>query len=371
MKAIVLEKKDSTPLYHDARLTEVPVPTPTEDGQALVKMDAVAFNHREVWIRKGQYPGIKFGAILGADGVGKVVNVKSGARKDLVKGDRVLLMPSVGWNADPRGPEDASYSILGGGREPGVFAEYALVHENNLVKAPDHLSDAEAAALPLAGLTAWRAVFTKGQVRSGQNVLITGIGGGVALFALAFCVAAGANVFVTSSDDSKIVKAVSLGAKGGINYRDETWGKKIMSVTGNEFLDTVIDGAGGAGMRHYMAALRPGGVIVSYGMTTGPKVDFTMSAVLKNIEIRGSTMGSRDEFHDMVSFVQEHKIKPVVSRVWQGLEFSEEAFETMRSGKQFGKLHQMLRGREIHGCMTHTLLSATRKSEGPIVVGGA
>ncbi|KAF9159626.1 hypothetical protein DFQ26_006329 [Actinomortierella ambigua] len=385
MKAIVLEKKDSTPLYHDARLTEVPVPTPTEDGQALVKMDAVAFNHREVWIRKGQYPlqglyvsvffdkamylfyavysekglchhnddglvecdpyeGIKFGAILGADGVGKVVNVKSGARKDLVKGDRVLLMPSVGWNADPRGPEDASYSILGGGREPGVFAEYALVHENNLVKAPDHLSDAEAAALPLAGLTAWRAVFTKGQVRSGQNVLITGIGGGVALFALAFCVAAGANVFVTSSDDSKIVKAVSLGAKGGINYRDETWGKKIMSVTGHEFLDTVIDGAGGAGMRHYMAALRPGGVIVSYGMTTGPKVDFTMSAVLKNIEIRGSTMGSRDEFHDMVSFVHEHKIKPVVSRVWQGLEFSEEAFETMRSGKQFGKLVLTLHG---------------------------
>ncbi|KAF9975570.1 hypothetical protein BGZ73_000783 [Actinomortierella ambigua] len=344
MKAIVLEKKDSTPLYHDARLSEVPTPFPTKDGQALVKIDAVAFNHREVWIRKGQYPGIKFGAILGADGVGTVVDVKAGVRKDLAKGDRVLLMPSVGWNADPRGPEDASYSILGGGREPGVFAEYALAHEDDLVKAPGHLSDTEAASLPLAGLTAWRAVFTKGQVCSGQNVLITGIGGGVALFALAFSVAVGANVFVTSSDDSKIIKAVSLGAKGGVNYKDETWGKKILSVTGGELLDVVIDGAGGAGMRHYTSALRPGGVIVSYGMTTGPKVDFTMSAVLKNIEIRGSTMGSREEFRNMVSFVDKHKIKPVVSQVWQGLEFSEEAFETMRSGKQFGKLVLTLHG---------------------------
>ncbi|KAG0228198.1 hypothetical protein BGW41_003517 [Actinomortierella wolfii] len=338
MKAIILEKKESSPPYHDAILREVPTPTPTKDGQALVKMNAVAFNHREVWIRKGMYPGIKFGSILGADGVGRVVDLKPGVRKDLCKGDRVLVMPSVGWHNDPLGPEDASYSILGGGREPGLFAEYALAHEDDLIKAPDHLSDAEAAALPLAGLTAWRAVFTKGRIQAGQNVLVTGIGGGVALFALAFSAAAGANVYVTSSDDTKIIKALGLGAKGGVNYKDETWGKKLTSITNGELFDVVIDGAGGAGMRYYVSALRPGGIIVSYGMTTGPKVDFTMSAVLKNIEIRGSTMGSRKEFREMVSFVDKHKIKPVVSQVWQGLEHSEDAFETMRNGKQFGKL---------------------------------
>ncbi|KAG0340050.1 hypothetical protein BG005_003314 [Podila minutissima] len=246
-------------------------------------------------------------------------------------------MPSVGWTKDPRGPEE-DYYILGGGPAPGLFSEHFVAQQDDLFKVPNHLTDAEAAALPLAGLTAWRAVFTKGQVRQGQNVLITGIGGGVALMALLFCVAVGANVYVNSSDDAKILKAIELGAQGGVNYKADKWDSQLQNLTHGEPFDVVIDGAGGDGFKAFTKLLRMGGIIVSYGMAVKSEVDYTMAAVLRNIEVRGSTMGSRVEFGEMVDFVAKHKIKPVVSQVWPGLEFAEEAFNVIRTGTQFGKL---------------------------------
>ncbi|KAK3825342.1 MAG: hypothetical protein J3Q66DRAFT_294179 [Benniella sp.] len=337
MKALIVEKKDAKPTYHDAKVVDIPKPESLEDDQALLEMNAVSFNHRELWIRKGQYPGIVFGSVLGADGVGKIVDIKDGGSSKFKLGDRVVINPSTGWIKDPRGPEEAYY-ILGGGHASGVFSDYFVAPLVEIFKAPDHLTDAEAAALPLGGLTAYRAVFTKGQVTQDQNVLITGIGGGVALLALAFCVAAGANVYVTSSEESKIQKAVRLGAKGGVNYKEEKWGVNLQKLAGGEMFDVVIDGAGGDGVKTFTRILRLGGIIVSYGMTVKPQVDYTMAAVLRNIEIRGSTMGSRLEFEQMLEFVTKHKIKPVVSQVWQGLESAEEAFETMKKGSQFGKL---------------------------------
>ncbi|KAF9429548.1 hypothetical protein BGZ94_010318 [Podila epigama] len=342
MKALVVEKSSSsvTPVYHDAKLVDLPKPTQLQENEALLEVNAVSFNHRELWIRKGQYPGIVFGSVLGADGVGRIAELKGPSRHHV--GDRVIVMPSVGWYKDPRGPEDAYY-ILGGGHAPGIFAEYYVAQHDDIFKAPEHLTDAEAAALPLAGLTAYRAVFTKGQVTKGQNVLITGIGGGVALMALSLCVAAGANVYVTSSDDEKIAKAVRLGAKGGVNYKNDKWGAKLRELAEGAFLDVVIDGAGGDGAKTFVQLLRTGGIIVSYGMTVKPKVDFAMTAVLKNIEIRGSTMGSREEFQQMLAFVSKYKIKPVVSDVWQGLESAEHAFDTLKKGSQFGKLVLVLK----------------------------
>ncbi|KAG0281279.1 hypothetical protein BGZ96_001192 [Linnemannia gamsii] len=336
MKAVIIEKTNFEPTYHNAKLTDIPKPELTEDGEALLDIHAVSFNHREYWIRKGQYPGIVFGSVLGADGVGRIAEVKGNSSKHQV-GDRVVVMPSTGWTKDPRGPEEAYY-ILGGGHAQGIFSEHFVAQQDDLFKVPDHLTDAEAAALPLAGVTAWRAVFTKGQVREGQNVLITGIGGGVALLALSFCVAAGANVYVTSSDDAKILKAVKLGAQGGVNYKADKWGSHLQNLTHGEPFDVVIDGAGGDGVKVFTQILRLGGIIVSYGMTVKPKVDYTMAAVLRNIEIRGSTMGSRAEFDEMIKFVEKHKVKPVVSQVWPGLEFAEEAFNVMKAGTQFGKL---------------------------------
>ncbi|KAF9924882.1 hypothetical protein BGZ67_009027 [Mortierella alpina] len=336
MKAIIVEETNFEPTYHNAKLVDLPKPELKEDGQALLDVHAVAFNHREVWIRKGVYPVIVFDSIMGADGVGRIAELKGNSSKHKV-GDRVVVMPSIGWTKDPRGPEGDHY-ILGGGPAPGLFSEHYVGQQDDLFKVPDHLTDAEAAALPLAGLTAWRAVFTKGQVREGQNVLITGIGGGVALMTLLFCVAAGANVYVNSSDDAKIRKAIELGARGGVNYKSDKWVSQLQDLTHGEPFDVVIDGAGGPAFKAFSNLLRQGGIIVSYGMTVNFEVDYDMIAVLRNIEVRGSTMGSRFEFGEMVDFVGKHKIKPVVSHVWPGLESAEEAFNVIKAGAQFGKV---------------------------------
>ncbi|CAI2166874.1 9341_t:CDS:2 [Funneliformis geosporum] len=318
MKALVLQKgvKNEESIYHDVILREVPVPTlnPNND-EVLIKLQAVSFNHREVWIRKGLYPGIQFNSILGSDGVGIVQATSRNEFSHLV-GQKVVINPGFGWEKDPKGPE-SKYAILGLLPLPGTFAEYVIIPRAEIFPVPKHLSSAEAAALPLAG----------------ENVLITGIGGGVALTVLNFVSKIGANAYVTSSDESKIKKAIEqLGAKGGVNYREDEWPKMLKNLLPNDrpFLDSVIDGAGGEIASQTVKILRPGGIISCYGMTSVPAIKFPMSAVLKNIELKGSTMGSREEFEKMLNFVKEKKIKPMISGVWQGFENTPEIFEIMK-----------------------------------------
>ncbi|RUP49857.1 hypothetical protein BC936DRAFT_141207 [Jimgerdemannia flammicorona] len=336
MLAVILQQNPppgETSYKHSVSVENLPIPK-IEAGQVLVKLQAAAYNHRDEFIRNGLYPGIQFGSTLGSDGVGIVVD-----GDDELTDQRVIICPGVGWEKDPRGPE-GKYRILGLLPLPGTFAEYIVVPRKDVFPAPAHLSIAEAAALPLAGLTAWRATFTKANVQSGDYVLITGIGGGVALTALQFAVSVGANVYVTSSDDNKIKRAVELGAKGGVNYKNDAWPNHLRSLLGSNLLHSIIDGAGGPLHPKYPALMRLGGIISVYGMTVAPQVTFTMSAVLKNVDLKGSTMGSRAEFEQMVRFVNEHRIRPIVSGVWKGLtkENVEAAYEVMRNGKQFGKL---------------------------------
>jgi len=219
------------------------------------------------------------------------------------------------------------------------------VKQSELEEAPSHLTDVEAAAVPLTGLTAWRAVMVKcgsNNVGPGKNVLVTGIGGGVALKALAFAKAAGANVYVTSGSKEKIEKAKELGATGGVNYKEEGWDKKLLGMltTEKKQFDAIVDGAGGDIVEKSARLLKAGGVLAVYGMTTGPKAPFLMQAVLKNIEVKGSTMGSRKEFTDMIDFIKKTKAKPVVSNVAHGLDLDaiNALFEEMKKGSQFGKL---------------------------------
>ncbi|RIA92932.1 hypothetical protein C1645_691185 [Glomus cerebriforme] len=342
MKALVLQKgaKDNDKFKHSIVLSEVPIPTLNPDNDdVLIKLQAAAFNHRDVWIRKGLYPGLQFDSVLGSDGVG-IVQATSRAEFSYLAGQQVVINPGFGWEKDPKGPEN-KYAILGLLPLPGTFAEYIVIPRAEIFPVPEHLSIAEAAALPLAGLTAFRATFTKANVQPGDNVLITGIGGGVALAALNFVSSIGANAYVTSSDESKIKKAIEkLGAKGGINYKEDEWPKKLKALLPNDrpFLDSVIDGAGGEIVSQTMKVLRPGGIISCYGMTSVPSIVYPMFAVLQNIEFRGSTMGSREEFGRMLNFVKERKIKPVIGGIWQGLENAPEIFEIMSKGKQFGKL---------------------------------
>ena len=219
-----------------------------------MKMTAASLNHRDVFLRQHLYPGITFDVPMGADGVGTVVATgPEVSNPSQWQGKRVILNPGTGWKDSPDGPEDPQgYKILGGTKtyRNGTMQDYVVIEESELEEAPEHLSDAEAAALPLTGLTGWRALVSKaGDKNSGKGaaVLITGIGGGVALMVLRFAVARGADVYVTSSSEEKIQKAVELGAKGGVNYKEEAWEKRLLGMlpTGKTSFDAIIDGAGG------------------------------------------------------------------------------------------------------------------------------
>jgi NADPH:quinone reductase-like Zn-dependent oxidoreductase len=270
----------------------------------------------------------------------------------------VLLLPTRGWEADADGPENLGrdFVIIGAseGSAVGTGQEWVVVDEGDVVPAPAHLSAAEGAALPLVGVTGWRALVSKcgeGNAGPGRNLLVTGIGGGVALQVLLFAVARGCNVWVTSGDEGKIERAVGMGAKGGVNYKRKGWERELAGMLPAErpYLDAVVDGAGGEVVGKTVRLLKPGGVISCYGMTVGPKMDWVMQATLKQVELRGSTMGSKREFKEMVEFVDKHKIRPVVSRVVKGLDNIEgidSLFEDMKAGKQFGKLVILIDGEE-------------------------
>lgn len=337
-------------VYYPLSVQTLPLPTP-QGRELLVKMTAASLNHRDVFLRQHLYPGATFDVPLGADGVGVVVGTGPDVTNpERWQGKRVILNPGTGWNDSPDGPEDPKgYRIMGGTKiyNKGTLQEYLTIEESEVEEAPEHLSDAEAAALPLTGLTGWRALVVKaGERNSGKGaaVLITGIGGGVALIVLRFAVARGADVYVTSSSEEKIQKAVALGARGGVNYKEEGWEKKLLGMlpSGKQNFDAVIDGAGGDSVEKATKLLKAGGVLSVYGMTVSPKMPFLMQAVLKNIDVRGSTMGSRKEFKEMVDFVKANKIHPVISRVVQtdlgDIEGLDRLFQDMKEGKQFGKL---------------------------------
>ncbi|KAF3389072.1 putative zinc-type alcohol dehydrogenase-like protein YogA, partial [Penicillium rolfsii] len=354
-KAVYISTIDGKPgkpgqVYYPLTLRTLAQPSP-QGRELLVKLTAASLNHRDLFLRQHLYPGVTFDVPLLADGVGTVVGVgPSVSNVDKWQGKRVILNPGVGWKDSPDGPEEATgYRIMGGTKfyNKGTLQEYITIDESEVEEAPAHLSDAEAAALPLTGLTGWRALVSKAgekNSKDGAAILITGIGGGVALMVLRFAVARGAHVFVTSSSQEKIQKAIELGAAGGVNYKEEGWDKKLLSMlpSGKNNFDAIIDGAGGDAIEKAARLLKAGGVLSVYGMTVSPKMPFTMQTVLKNIDVRGSTMGSRKEFKEMVDFVAANKIQPVVSRVLKAdiddLAGIDGLFEDMKQGTQFGKL---------------------------------
>jgi len=347
-KALVLQKsaEDKSPVYHDICIEDRPI-SALKDQEVLVRIGAVAFNHRDLWIRKGEYPSVGFGLVMGADGAGTVV--ASARQDDTLLDKRVFLTPSRGWKTKPEGPE-AKFGVIGGVKDPviGTFAEYVVVDRDEIVETPAHLDDEHAAAWPLAGVTAWRAINHQAQIQKGYNVLITGIGGGVAIVAQQLVVALGANVYVTSGSQDKIDKAIALGAKAGFNYKSGSWPSELGKLLKerNATLDAVIDSAGGDILGQTSRLLRAGGKVVCYGMTVSPKITFTMREVLKGIELKGSAMGSQRELVEATNFIAKHQIVPVVSEVIEGLEKYEEGFDAMKQGSQFGKI--VVRVRQNH-----------------------
>lgn len=327
MKAIVLEGINE-PLV----MKDVPIPE-LEPDEALIRIKAAAFNRRDWWIQQGRYAGLKFPIILGSDGVGIVEAVGNDTAKAWV-GREVMINPAIGWGSG-EASQQQGFHILGLPQD-GTFAEYVKAPLANLHKKPEHLSFEEAAALPLGGLTAYRALFSRASLQAGEKVLVVGIGGGVATFALQWGVHAGADVYVTSSKTAKIDQAITLGAKGGELYTDRAWVERLKEAAGG--FDVIVDSALGDGFEHHLDLANPGGRIVFFGGTAGNIPSLNSRKIFwKQLSILGTTMGSPADFADMLAFVNKHRIKPIVDSV-HPLENAEKALRKMDTSTQFGKI---------------------------------
>ena len=311
---------------------EVPTPIPAE-GEVLIRLKAAALNHRDVWIQKGQYAGLKFPCILGSDGAGTVVETGPDVDKSWM-GKEVVLNPGLFWGGNPAFPAK-EFRILGLPYD-GTFAEYIRFPVSHIYLKPAHLSFEETAAIPLGGLTAYRALFSRAQLKAGEKVLITGIGGGVALLAFQFARSVGAQVYVTSGSDEKLERAKALGAAGGVNYRQEGWGKQLAAQA--KGLDVIIDSAGGEGFGRLIELAAPGGRIALYGGTSGNWKEVSPQKVFfKQISIFGTTMGSAQEFESMLRLIEEKQLKPVLDQSFP-LSEAEQALRRMEGAEQFGKI---------------------------------
>lgn len=330
MKALVLNEIGGP---ENLAIHELDQPGPAA-GEVRVRVQCAALNRRDVWITVGKYPRVQLPSIGGSDGAGMVDAVGAGVDATIV-GNEVVIYPARDWGDDPR-CGGANFRVLGM-PDQGTFAEAICVPVSDIAPKPTHLSWDQAAAIPLAGLTSWRALVTHGEVHGGQKVLVTGIGGGVASFALLWAKFHGAEVFVTSGSDEKLAAAKAIGAVGGVNYHDSDWDKAIRKMSGG--IDTVIDSAGGAVMNAAMNTLNVGGRFIFFGATLGNPDDGLEMAKMffKQARIQGTTMGMPSEFHAMLDFVNQHKIEPVVDQVFPFAD-AVAAHQRMWNSEQMGKI---------------------------------
>lgn len=301
-------------------------------GEARVRLAAAALNHRDLWIHDGQYAGLRYPWVPGSDGVGTVEALGEEVPAEW-KGRRVLLNPALDWGMD-EGVQGPDFRILGL-PDDGTWAESITVPAANLHPCPDFLEDGEAAALPLAGLTAFRALFTRGRLQKGEKVLVTGIGGGVALFCLQLAKAEGARVFVSSSSPEKLAAALALGAEGGALYTEAGWTEKL---AGYGPFDLVVDSAGGEGFSSLLDLARPGGRLVFFGATRGNPPAVALRKIFwRQLDLLGTTMGSPRDFEALLAFVARHRFRPALRHVLP-LAQAPEALSLMAAGAQFGKI---------------------------------
>jgi NADPH:quinone reductase-like Zn-dependent oxidoreductase len=334
MRAIVLRKPGAP---ENLSIEEVEDPTPAAD-EVVVRLKAAALNHRDVWIRSGTgayAAGFERRVILGSDGAGEIVAAGRDAGARLV-GQSVVINPSLDWGEDDlaQGPK---FRILGL-PDDGTYAEQIRVPARNVHAKPAALSFEEAAAIPLAALTAYRAVVSRARVQPGETVLVTGVGGGVSTFAVQIAARLGARVLVTSGSDAKLARARELGASGGANYRTQDWAREILAQTGGAGPDVAIDSVGGSTFVRAVEILRPGGRIATYGATTGPLQDYVLRNLFwRQITVLGTTMGSPREFAAMLALYGEGGLRPVVDRVFPLAEAAA-AHRRMEEAEQFGKI---------------------------------
>ncbi|MCB9232905.1 MAG: zinc-binding dehydrogenase [Bacteroidia bacterium] len=327
MKASILHGKNQ-----DLQIESFTLPD-LQPGEVRVRIKAAALNHRDVWIQQGQYAGLKYPIILGSDGAGVVESLGEKVDSSWL-GKEVIINPSHNWGKG-EACQGRDFKILGL-PDNGCFAEYVQLGAEYLYPKPPHLTLTESAALPLAGLTAFRALFSRAGLQKGEKLLISGAGGGVAQFGLLLGVAAGAEVWVTSGSAEKIEACKALGAMGGISYKSENWSRELSQLAGG--FDVILDGAGGDGFNELLKAANPGGRIVNFGGTRGKITDLTPQILFwKQLSILGSTMGSPGDFQAYLKFVESHQIRPTLDRIYPFAEINL-AFRRMAAGEQMGKI---------------------------------
>jgi NADPH:quinone reductase-like Zn-dependent oxidoreductase len=328
MNAVVLRETGAPEVL---RLGSAPDPD-AGPGEVVVALRAAALNRRDVFLRKGIAPS-PLPVIPGSDGAGVVRSLGPGA-SGVAEGDEVVILPSLAWGAGEAAPEPG-FRILGG-PDDGTYAELIAIPAANVFPRPSRLSWEESAALPLAGLTAYRALVSRARVRPGETVLVVGIGGGVATTALHIARSAGCRVIVTSSSREKLDRARELGAAGGVDYTTGDWPAAVRELTGGG-VDVVVDSVGST-WADSIACLRPGGRVVAFGGTGGGKVELTVRPVtLGQLSLLGTTMGSPRDFAGLLASVEHSSWTPVIDSV-RPLAEAAGAHAREEAGDHFGKL---------------------------------
>ena len=302
-------------------------------GEVVVEVVTAALNRRDWWLWRA--PSTPVPVTLGSDGAGRVAQVGEGVR-GISPGDEVVIDPALGWG-DDEGAASEAFDILGSPTE-GTFAERVVVPAINVHAKPAALSWEEAAAFPLAGLTAWRAVVTCARAAPGRRLLVTGGGSGVSTFCVQIAHALGAEVWVTSGDDAKIARCVELGARGGFRYDDPEWPAQVRAATNGVGVHAVVDSFGGEGWAKALDALARGGVLVNYGDTGGDEATIPVAALYWQWRsLVGTTMGSPNEFRALCKHVASAAWRPAIDSV-HALEDVAAAAQRLTAPSRFGKV---------------------------------
>lgn len=324
------------------RYEEAPEPTLAGPNDVIIKLKAASLNHIDIWIRRG-LTGIEVALphILGADGAGVVTDVGDRVR-NVATGDAVCLYPPSGCGRCEFCLTDREYMCIHlrvlGERENGTYAEYTRVPARNCFSIPPGLSFEQAAAFPLVYITVWRMLVTNARLKPGEQVLILGIGGGIATAALQLAARIGTHIIVTSSSDEKLEKAKTLGAEHGINYKNADFAREVRRLTGKRGVDVVVDCVGGDSWIKSLASLAKGGRLVTCGATAGAHPPTDIQRIFwNNLKIFGSTLGDRAEFTEVLNFMAASCTPPVIDRVFS-LRDAATAQNRLEQGKQFGKI---------------------------------
>jgi NADPH:quinone reductase-like Zn-dependent oxidoreductase len=306
-------------------------------GQVRLKMKASALNYRDLLVPSRGYGSRmkRLPLIMLGDGVGIVDSVGEGVRRVNV-GDRVCPLFFQSWISGE--PNQKRLALSLGCELDGTMAEFMVLSEEGVALAPPHLDDMEAASLPAAAVTAWRALVTEGRTKPGDKVLVQGTGG-VSLFALQFAKMLGALVIVTSSTDEKLARARAMGADETINYHSvPEWGKRAREIADGDGVDHVVDVGGQGTMPQSLRAVRTGGTISLIGVLSGAIMNVPLGQIVtRHVQLQGITVGSGDDFTQMAEAIAQHKLHPVISRVF-AFEQLRVALDFMSSGKHFGKI---------------------------------